>query len=335
MARIPFRAFVFALPVAGTLLLAAPALAAGVPPSQASAQQRDEATKHFTKGREQFAANKLQDALAAFTASYDVVASPNTRLYIARCKRDLNQLRAAYTEFQQTADEANALAREDAKYAKTAQSALDERKAIEDKLAFVTLSVANASNSTVVKVAGDVLPKDAWTQEFPVAPGMVDVVVESPGRPPVTQNLQIAAGEHKSASLDAGVEPPPVQARVDVPTVARRPFPLRTLAYVAGGVAAAGFVTFTVAGLMANGTYSDLESACGSTPCPPGWKDDIDAGRTQQTIANVGLVVGVVGAATAVTLFVVSKKKNPAPAASAITARVTANPGFVGLQGAF
>lgn len=333
----PNRSFLIALPVVATLLAGTPALAAGVAPGQASQAQRDDATKHFTKGRDLFTAGKFADALAAFSASYDVVASPNTRLYIARCKREMNQLKEAYAELTRTASDANALAKDDAKYAKTAEAALEERKAVEEKLGFVDLSIAHAGSSTVVKVGGDVVPRESWGQPVPVSPGPVDIVVESSGRSPIVQSLQVGAGEHKPATVDAGAEaPPPVVAEVEVAPPTKKP-PLRTFAYVAGGVAVAGLATFTIAGVMANGTYSDLENACGSGPCPPERKDDIDAGKTQQTIANIGLVVGIVGAAAAVTLFVISNKKDPAPTAATIpvTARVTASPGFVGLQGAF
>jgi hypothetical protein len=85
---------------------------------------------------------------------------------------------------------------------------------------------------------------------------------------------------------------------------------------------------------MANGTYSDLKNACGAGPCPPGHESDISAGKTQQTFANVGLVVFAVSAAATVTLFFVTKPK-AASSPTAATARVTAGPSFVGLQGAF
>jgi len=105
------------------------------------------------------------------------------------------------------------------------------------------------------------------------------------------------------------------------------------MAFAAGGVAVAGLVTFLVAGALANGTYSDLEKACGSGPCPPGREGDISTGQTQQTLANIGLAVFAVAGATSVTLFVLgAPKKNSTTAAQA---RLTAGPSFVGLQGGF
>ena len=111
---------------------------------------------------------------------------------------------------------------------------------------------------------------------------------------------------------------------------------MRPLAFAAGGIAVAGLATFIVAGAMANGTHSDLEKACGNGPCPPGHEGDISSGRTQQTLANVGLGVFAVAAAAGVTLFVLgTPKKSTATLPAPPSARLTAGPSFVTLQGAF
>jgi hypothetical protein len=99
---------------------------------------------------------------------------------------------------------------------------------------------------------------------------------------------------------------------------------------VAGGVGVAGLAMFTIFGLMDNSTYSDLKNACPGNMCPPDKQSQIDSGRTQQTLANVGLVVGALGLAGGATLFALSLSSKPSTAPS--TALVAA-PGFVGLRG--
>jgi hypothetical protein len=106
---------------------------------------------------------------------------------------------------------------------------------------------------------------------------------------------------------------------------------LRTYSYIAGGVGVAGLAMFTIFGLMDNSTYSDLQSACVNGRCPSTKQSEIDSGRTQQTVANVGLVVGAVGVAAGATLFVLSLKKPASPAAP--TTGLVVSPGFVGLRG--
>lgn len=263
-----------------------------------------------------------------------MVASPNTRLYVARCQRERGKLVDAYREFERTEREAQELAREDPRYEKAAEAAREERAELEPKLGFVEVTVENAEPGTTLRVGGDLVERASWRGPLPVMPGTTAVVVESQGREPVTQSVQIAAGEKKPLTIDAA-GPAATPAEPGAEEAAPRPGALRPWAYVAGGVAVAGLATFAVAGLMANGTYSDLEAACGSGPCPPGHQDDIDAGRTQQTIANVGLGVGVLGAAAAVTFWVLSTPKKSEPAAAARSPRLLAGPGFVGVKGVF
>jgi hypothetical protein len=193
-----------------------------------------------------------------------------------------------------------------------------------------------------LKVAGVEVPREQWAAPVPVSPGSVEVEVQTPERQPVRRTIEVAAGAKQSLSIDAEADAPLIAQAVAAPEPAPPPEPepsnLRPFAYVAGGVALAGLATFTAFGLMAGSTHSDLESACGAGPCPPGLQDDISAGRTQQTIANIGLVVFGVGAAAAVTLFVISSPKSsssPAASAAGPHVRVVARGANLGLQGTF
>jgi len=309
---------------------AASAQAAGVEPAKATAAQRDEAQAHFLKGRDLYNAKSYDAALVELTASLDVVASPNTRLYVARCLRDMGRTAAAYAELGRTSADAKAYAGTDNHYEKAAQAADEERAQLATKLGFVDLHVSNAAPETTVKVANEDVKRTGWEEPVPVAPGATEVVVETPGRPPIRQQVEVAAGQHQPVTIDANgaaVAAAPVEA----PEPAKPT--LRPYFYATAGLAVVGLTTFIVAGSMANSTHSKLQDACGSGPCPPGHEDDISSGKTQQTFANVGLAVFVVAAAASVTLFVVGSPKKAAPAAA--SARVTAGPSFVGLQGAF
>ena len=90
----------------------------------------------------------------------------------------------------------------------------------------------------------------------------------------------------------------------------------------------AGLLTFTIAGLMAHSTYGDLQNSCGGG-CPPSKEGEISSGKTQQTLANVGLVVGLVGVAAGATLFVLSLHHDaPGPSAA-----VVVGPAWLGVRG--
>ena len=324
--------------------------AAGVAPGAATKEQKESAQSHFLRGKELYGQNKFDAALAEFNASLDVVSSPNTRLYLARCLREMNKPVQAYAEFGRTATEARELAKSDSRYEKAAEAAEQDQKALEPKIGLVSVNVQRANASTTLRVGGEDVRREAWDKPVAVNPGSAEVVAETPGRPAARTSVTVAAGAKESVTVDADAEgtPAPVATKPDstektvtVTTPSERAG-LRPYAYVAGGIALAGLATFTVAGLLANGTYSDLEQACGGErACPPGHEDEISSGKTQQTIANVGLVVFVLGAAGAVTLWVLSApSKSTAPAASASatstpTARVVARGSFLGLEGSF
>ena len=313
------------------------ASAAGVAPARATPVQREQAQSRFVKGRDLYSAKKYDAALVELSASLDIVASPNTRLYVGRCLRDMGRLVAAYAELGRTAVEANELRAEDARYEKAAASATEERAKLLPRLAFVDVRITHAIDTTTLRFADESVRRGGWEEPVPAMPGDATLVVETPGHAPITHTVHLTAGEHAQVALDAGadlpllVAGPPIEAPEPGPSNDRS-F-ARPMAFAAGGVAVAGLVTFVVAGALANGSYSDLEKACGSGPCPAGHEGDISAGRAQQTLANVGLAVVAVAGAASVTLFILGAPKKSDRAAA--SARLTAGPSFVGLQGGF
>jgi hypothetical protein len=105
-------------------------------------------------------------------------------------------------------------------------------------------------------------------------------------------------------------------------------------AYVAGGVGAAGLITFAIFGAMEKSAYSSLQSACPNNVCPPSKSGDISSGKTDQVVANVALGVGLVGVAAGATLFVMSLGGSSSPSASqAASTSLVVSPTFIGLRG--
>ncbi len=314
-------------------LLPAIAGAVGVPPGSATPVQREQAQSKFSKGKELFAQKKFAAALVEFQGSLEIVASPNARLYVARCHREMGNLVHAYVEFGRTEVEAKELAPQDSRYVKTGDSALAERKEIEPKLGFVTVTVQNPAENTTLKIGGEEWRRAGWNEPAPLMPGTNEIVVETPGKEPVKKTVTVAAGEKTTATIDAGgpaspvVTPPPGG---DKPTPSE-PGDYRTYAYIAGGVGVAGLATFGIFGALAASRWSTIKDECGNSPCPPAKREYVEGGQTQQRIANVGLVIGIIGVATGVTLFVLSKPKKPSePTTSAVV-----GPSFIGLSGTF
>jgi hypothetical protein len=319
-----------------TLSLAAPARAAGVTPSGATPAQREEAQSHFARAHDLYVARKLDLAHDEFEKSYAIVASPNSLLFVARSDRDRGKLVAAYAEYGRTVAEATEHASDDPRYAKTADAAREERDALASQIAFVTIAIDRATPETTVTIGSERFGHAQWGEAVPIAPGDTDVVVTTPGKADAHQRVTLAAGERRTLALDAGPDtvaaaPPPMTAPpkpAEAPDDVRSRSATRTYAYVAAGIGGVGLATFAVFGLMSSSTYSDLQSQCHG-PCSPAQSDEISKGKTQQTIADVGLGVGLVGAAAAVGLFVMSL---PSKSESV---SIVAGPTWAGVRGAF
>ena len=307
------------------------ARADGILPDAATPVQREQAQSRFVRGRDLMAKKKYVEALAEFRASHDIVASPNTRLEMARCLRNMGKVVAAYAELGRTAVEAKEVLAQDNRYQRAYDSAIAERADIQPKLGFVTLTIRNATDDTKVTVDGEDLRRAAWSEPVPVAPEAAEVVVTTPGHASVHQAVALAAGQRSAVTIDALSADPvaaaPVAASSDGGGSGLRPW-----AYVAGGVGVAGLATFGVFAVLAKSTFDDLNNTCHGGPCPPDKSGEVSSGQTQQTVANVGLVVGLVGAAASVTLFLVSSpgKSDAAPAAG-----LELGPGWAGVRGRF
>ena len=329
----------FALSAAFAVLLLGTsglARADGVLPALATPVQREQAQARFARGKELLAKKQYDAALAEFRASHEIVGSPNTRLELARCYRAMGRIVAAYAELGRAAVEAKELVGQDNRYQRAFDSATTERAEIQPQLGFVALTIENPSDETKVTVGGEEIRRAAWNEPAPAVAGATEVLVETPGHAPVRRALTLTAGQRTALTVDAQsgdtlggpAAPPPEPPRPESPTS-----PLRKWAYVAGGVGVAGLAVFTIGGVMARSTYNDLDSACHGGPCPSDKSGEISSGKTQQTIANVGLVFGIAGVAAGATLFVLSLPKG-SPAAAPTTGLVVA-PGWMGLRGSF
>jgi hypothetical protein len=312
---------------------ASPALADGVLPSEATPVQREQAQARFQRGKDLLAKKSYDEALVEFRASHDIVASPNARLEIARCLLATGKLVAAYAEYGRTSVEAKELIAQDKRYQLAYDSATAERTDLQPKLGFVTMTIENPSEGTRVVVGGEEIRRAAWTEPAPVMAGTTEIAVITPGHVDVTRSVTLDAGGSTSLEIDAqsGASDAPAPVAAEPPPVVAPPkaSPLRTWAYVAGGVGVAGIATFSLFGVMAHSSYNDLQSTCGMGPCPASKADEISSGKTKQTIANVGLAVGVVGLAAGTTLFVISLKKNAASPGAALLV----SPTWVGVGG--
>jgi hypothetical protein len=285
--------------------------------------------------------------LSAFRTSHDVVKSPNARLMIARCLRELGRLGEAYAEASAAAAEAEAVSQRHPRYLETAQAARDDLAALKSRVGFVKLDGGKVPAGATVKIGERSFDVSALKEAIAVTPGTTTIIVSAPGEKELRKNVVVQPGTEQTVTLDsepaqsldsgAGSDDAKLAeepAKPVVKTVELGPdTSMRTWAYVAGGVGAVGLATFGVFGLINNSSYDELDGDCPNGACPPGRSDDIDAGRRYQLIANVGLGVGILGLGAGATLFVLSANRSPAEDARQTAVRVS--PGAVSLEGRF
>jgi hypothetical protein len=154
-----------------------------------------------------------------------------------------------------------------------------------------------------------------------VEPGLHRVEAEAEERKPLTRELTLVAGGSKTVAIlfeKRGAPQLDLAAQAGSGHEATRPSAgsrYKVLGLFAGGLGLIGFGTFAVAGLQARSTYNRLQAECPLGCSDSAHRSAADNGRTQQTVANVGLALGIAGTLTAATLLYLgyTSKGSPSP----------------------
>lgn len=329
-----FRTLVWTVAVRAPLALAvasapitvtAPAYAGSAPPSAAD---KVKAKRAFDRGQEHYQAGQLEEAIAAFQESYEAVADPKALLMLARVQRDGGEVMKARTTCQKARD----LAVADAAQGRENRAALEEidneLRDLDGVLGFISIVLSHAPPGTRVSIDdGDVTSE--LGNPIRAEPGPLVVTATTPDGIEKSANTTVKAGQTSSVTLsfpwsgksdaalaaaprEEGEEPPVAPEKEVAPSEAHPSSTKRTLTWVAGGVGLAGLASFAVFYPLAGSKFEKLEGACPQNHCDPSLESDKNAGKTFQTLANVGLVVGVVGLGAAVTLFAIGGESSPA-----------------------
>jgi hypothetical protein len=114
----------------------------------------------------------------------------------------------------------------------------------------------------------------------------------------------------------------------------------KILPWVAFGIGGAGLAVGAITGLMAMSKHSTLANACPNNACGPAQQNDLDSYHTLGTVSTIGFVVGGVGAAAGIVLFLTQPKAESAPAVQPVAATSfhvvpMLGPGSIGAVGRF
>jgi hypothetical protein len=322
-------------------LVAAASVLAASPPSfaQGRAATAEEpalgadasAKTKFTDALKLYKAGNVADALPLFRDVADATHSPNAELYVGYCLAQSAKRVEAYKAFALVLKQISE--HPDEKYEPTREAAEAQLAILNVRLAKIVILIADVTPGLAVMLDGTAVEEKAFGSSIVVEPGTHHVEAAATGLTPVRREVSLEGGELKTLnlSLKKTDEGKPSRELTLAPAAAPRraapppdeKHPIRTAGYVTGAVGVAGVAAFAITGLMAKSTFNKLDRECGAVGCSDsGHQSDIDRGKTLQTIANVGLVVGAVGVVAGGTMILLGGGKQKEP-----SARVSLSPG--------
>jgi hypothetical protein len=309
------------------LLTLAPCITSAAAPPNTNEEGKKAAQKMFEAGDGLYESGRFEEAIAAFKNSYDLVASPNSRLMLARSLREAGHNTEASEEFRGTIRDAEASG---GRYPEAMQAAQSELLALENSLA--TIELAPGLREQVADLAINGKPVKAAASTIPVVAGKLRITYRLKDGSNHGTTIELAKGQKQTVELDQSTESKPALSSptAAAPVVNQPPLPpaapnstLRTAAWISVGVGVVGLSTFGAFGYLNRKTFRDLDAECRNDRCSVGSTSKIDEGRRYQLMANVGLGVAVVGAAAATTLFVLSPRREPERPRIALQASAT------------
>jgi hypothetical protein len=216
-------------------------------------------------------------------------------------------------------------------------------------------SSGTASSPAVsLKIDGREVPEPLSGKAINLDPGKHQLVLERPGAEPITrtilaqQGVQNRSVEIRLANAALGSDG---SSSVGLDSVSSSSSPMRTGAYVAWGVGAIGLGAFAVLGTLARTDKDRFEEECANqTSIPANVKPGVCLDTTlddrrstyerEEVMADVGLLTGIIGAATGTVLFILSKdssapEKSEDSASLKLDVSPTLGGAWAGVRGAF
>lgn len=285
----------------------------GVGFDEADKAQTFQATQLYRGGIEAQKRGKHDEALRLFRESYGVVRSPNSRMMIVRELGALGRYVEGYREGVAAVAEAEqAAATAPDKYGKTIEAAKAELAAIERNVALVVVNVSRAPEGAALVVNGRVVNQEDWGRPIPVDAGeVIAALTTTEGE--LVEKTEALSGK----TVEIAIAPPAPEVEDDAPPPPPPPVveesdslwpsdwpSRRVIGIVAGATGALALINFGIFGLLSDGQADRLQAGCPNvTDCNAALADEADKGRTYQTLANVFLVVGLVGVSAGAGFF--------------------------------
>jgi hypothetical protein len=306
-----------------TLILALPYLvvsseAQAVPPADEAA-----AELLFNQATDAANAGRFDEACPKFAEAQRLDPTAGTLLNLGKCEEQRNNLATAYGAYIA----AEALARQDNDKRGREAKARDAASRLEPKLSMLVIIVPPESRAEGIEIKrnGKVVGEGQWGSRVPMDPGAVTIEAIAPGRSVWKTTVRI--------------EPKPGSTTIKVPALVPAAGPViagipiapahhedksrwsgqATAGLMVGGVGVLGVALGTIFGVKAIGKKNDADARCRQdepTRCDATGVTLRQDEKTAGTISTAALIVGGVGLAGSVVLFVTAPRQRTKPSAS-------------------
>jgi hypothetical protein len=252
------------------------------------------------------------EAFDRLSRAYQIVQVPTLPLFMARASAKLGKLIEA-SELYLEATRLTAAEGDVAEQLKARAEAAQERTALLPRIPKVVVQIAGADAKVVeVTIDGQRVPPALFQPGQLVNPGSRRVTARS-GSEQIVQEVTLAESERHVVAFTFRTAPSAVAATapvLSVPTTTNDPSMGRTLGWIGIGVGGAGMLFGGITGIVVLNKRSSLnDGGCVNNHCYTDQKGDVNSYQTLRTLSTVGLAVGIVGAASGITLLLTHKPK--------------------------
>jgi hypothetical protein len=333
--------------------LVAPAVVA-----QPSASDRETARALMSQGDKAYDAKDYPTALKAYRDAHALMHVPGTGIWVAKAELALGHL----VEAREAAIEVTRMpkqAGEPPAFTKARADADELAKSLGARIPSLQVKVegAPAGAQVTIKLDGGDLPVSVATIPRKVNPGKHAGVASAPGQRDATGEVVVNEGDNATLTLKFGAEPaaatPPSASAPAAPPEAAAPSPapsspppavaskggvspLVPIGFIAGGIGVGAGAVFGVLSLSKTSALKGEPCVKNHTNCHTSQTalDDYNSANTFGWVSNIGVGVGVAGAAVGVIGLVVGGKKAP-PTTGSPSVQPFIGLGSAGLAGRF
>lgn len=309
----------------------------------------------FAEAKKLAAKGKYAEACPKFVESNRLDPGAGTLIHLGNCYEKNKQTASAWVTYKAAASAAQAANRKE-----WAKLATQRAKALEPKLAHLTIKVPQPVDKLEVTRDGTSVSQASFNMALPIDTGAHAVEATAAGFKPFKTTVNITRdGENVEVTIPkleaepVAVAPPPAPRPAPSagpppwagPAPGPSPSPehdegsgQRTIGFVVGGVGVAGIAVGAVTGLMAMGKSSDAKATCPNDGrCAS--REAVDASEDARTfglVSTIAFIAGGVGLATG-TALVFTAPSADEPRRSGVRLAPQAGPDRAGLTvfGAF